>query len=84
MTRWHVPFRIATRSRARGLAAAAGIVAGIVVWLVLTLAGLGALLAAGDLQRGQHPRRVPDLDGRVRREGGRAPVALRRRVAASA
>ncbi|MFD5869040.1 LysE family translocator [Corynebacterium sp. NPDC060344] len=38
--------RIATRSRARGLAAAAGIVAGIVVWLVLTLAGLGALLAA--------------------------------------
>lgn len=38
--------RIATRSRARGLAAAVGIVAGIVVWLVLTLAGLGALLAA--------------------------------------
>ncbi len=38
--------RIATRSRARGLAAAAGIVAGILVWLVLTLAGLGALLAA--------------------------------------
>lgn len=38
--------RVATRSRARGLAAAAGIVAGIVAWLALTLAGLGALLAA--------------------------------------
>lgn len=38
--------RVASRSRARGLAAALGIVAGIVVWLALTLAGLGALLAA--------------------------------------
>ena len=38
--------RIATRSRVRGLAAAAGSGAGIVVGLARALAGLGALLAA--------------------------------------